>query len=280
MTSKKLNILIPTDFSDNASSALNYALKLYANQKCTFYILHSNYISEAVTRAFTAAYYDGNQNIEVERNLKKLITQTEIANANVNHQFIALMNQEELNTAVKKSVKEHAIDMVIMGTKGTTDAVDYLMGSNTIKVIRKIGDCPVLVIPEGYAFVEPHQITFPTDYNRNYDEKELRTLKDLADLYHSKIRIVHINVDKNLSETQENNMNELKAYLADYEHSFHWLSDNTTKSKTIATFIDALEIDILAMINYKHGILEKILNEPVLKNLAFHPTIPILVIPK
>lgn len=280
MTSKNMNILIPTDFSDNALSALNYALKLYVNQKCTFYVLHSTYVDEAVSRAFEAAYTDDKQNKVVETTLTALINQIQAADANPNHKFKALRSPEELRTAVKNAVDEHAIDMVIMGTKGTTGAVEYVMGSNTIKVIRKITECPVLVLPDGFTFVEPQQITFPTDYNRTYNEKEIQTLKDLADLYHSKIRVVHINVNMGLSDTQENNMSMLKTYLADYEHSFHYLPDYTSKSKAIAKFVDDLEIDILAMINYKHGILEKILNEPVLKNLAFNPTVPILVIPQ
>ena len=280
MISKKLNILIPTDFSDNASSALNYALKLYANKQCTFYVLHTTYINEAVTRAYGSAYTDDSQNKVVETTLTAFINQTEAANANANHEFKSLRSAEELATAVKTAVESHAIDMVIMGTKGVTGAVEYVMGSNTIKVIRKITECPVLVLPEGFAFVEPKQITFPTDYNRSYDEKEIQTLKDLVDLYHSKIRIVHINVSMGLSEAQENNMTLLKNYLANYEYSFHKLPNYTSKSKAIAEFVDELEIDILAMINYKHGILERILNEPVLKTLAFNPKVPILVIPK
>ena len=260
MISKKLNILVPTDFSDNASSALNYALKLYANKQCTFYVLHTTYINEAVTRAYGAAYTDDSQNKVVETTLTAFINQTEAANANANHEFKSLRSAEELATAVKTAVESHAIDMVIMGTKGVTGAVEYVMGSNTIKVIRKITECPVLVLPEGFAFVEPKQITFPTDYNRSYDEKEIQTLKDLVDLYHSKIRIVHINVSMGLSEAQENNMTLLKNYLANYEYSFHKLPNYTSKSKAIAEFVDELEIDILAMINYKHGILERILN--------------------
>lgn len=280
MTSNRIHVLVPTDFSDNAASALRYALKLYASQQCTFYLLHTTYIDEAVDRAFNAAYTDENQNRTFEKKLIELISQTEAVNANANHQFEWLLSDKELRNAVKKAVKDQDIDMVVMGTKGATDAVEYVMGSNTIKVLRKISECPVMILPEGYSFIEPHQITFPTDYNRNYDEKELRPIKDLADLFQSKIRIVHINVDKNLSEVQEKNMAELKMYLANYEHSFHWLSDTSSKSKSIATFIDALEIDLLAMINYKHGVLERILNEPVIKKLAFHPTVPILVIPK
>ncbi|MEO5788226.1 MAG: universal stress protein [Gelidibacter sp.] len=280
MTSKKLNILVPTDFSDNAANALHYALKLYANQQCVFYVLHSTYVDEAVTRAFGAAYVDDNENKAATNTMNALIAQTGLANANAKHEFIALQSKKEIKTAVKKAVKKNAIDMVVMGTKGTTGAVEYLMGSNTIKVIRNIGGCPVLILPDGFAYVQPNQIAFPTDFKRNYEIKELQALKDLSDLYGSKIRIVHVKVNNNLSETQEIHMNILKNYLEDYEHSFDWLPDTSTKSKAIAAFIEDQKIDMLAMVNYKHGMLENILKEPVIKKLAFHPTIPILVIPK
>ena len=37
----KKSILLPTDFSDNSWSAIVYALKLYAETECTFYLLNS-----------------------------------------------------------------------------------------------------------------------------------------------------------------------------------------------------------------------------------------------
>ena len=39
------NILIPTDFSDNAWNALKYGMELYHKTRCTFYIVHINPIS-------------------------------------------------------------------------------------------------------------------------------------------------------------------------------------------------------------------------------------------
>lgn len=281
MTSKPLNILIPTDFSENAANALQYALHLYAHQECTFYLLHSTYINEAIARAYFAAYGEEAQNkVVVESSLAKLIAKTEAANANPKHRFESLLSAEELRNAVKEVVKSHAIDMVIMGTKGMTNAIEYVMGSNTIKVIRRVTECPILMLPEKFDYLKPEQITFPTDFTRPYDDKEIKILKDLADLYDSKIRVVHINVEMELSETQRENFNTLKKYLANYNHTFHWLPDEAPKSRTLAKFVDELEIDILAIVNYKHSLIERMLNEPVIKNLAFQPSVPILVIPK
>ena len=52
------------------------------------------------------------------------------------------------------------------------------------------------------------------------------------------------------------------------------------KATEINHFIEELEIDILAMVNYKHSFIEKIINEPVIKKIGFHPNIPFLVIPE
>lgn len=55
-------------------------------------------------------------------------------------------------------------------------------------------------------------------------------------------------------------------------------SDNSWNA--IANFIEDLGIDLLVMVNYKHGLIEKIVNEPIIKNLAYHPNVPMLVIPE
>ncbi|WP_370003018.1 universal stress protein, partial [Winogradskyella sp.] len=34
------NILIPTDFSDNAWNAIEYAVEFFKNSSCNFYLLH------------------------------------------------------------------------------------------------------------------------------------------------------------------------------------------------------------------------------------------------
>jgi hypothetical protein len=72
----------------------------------------------------------------------------------------------------------------------------------------------------------------------------------------------------------------LKNYLKDHEHSFHWMPDYSKKAAEIYEFIEELEIDILAMVNYKHSFIEGIIKEPVIKKIGVNPIIPFLVIPE
>lgn len=279
MKTKTFHILLPTDFSDNAWNAIVYALKLYVDEFCTFYFLHSTYITNPVSRTYITSHYIDKLKEQALKELAELKAQTEIANANANHDFKTLLFEEELMDAVHEAVKQNAIDIVVMGTKGATGSIDYLFGSNTVKVVKKIKNCPILIVPDEHDFVAPKQIAFPTDYNRFYND-ELRPLKSMADLFNSKIRVVHINTEKELSDIQKYNMTMLENYLADYECSFHWLPDYTKKAEAITTFIEELNIEMLAMVKYRHSLLETIINEPVIKKLAFHPKVPVLVIPE
>jgi len=273
----KKNILLPTDFSDNAWSAAVYALKLYTLENCTFYFLHSSKMKTSAMSNISNKLV----RIMAENAMKELTelkNMAENTNANANHNFEIIFSSEDLQDAIEATVTKHKIDLVVMGTKGTTKAKGVFFGSNTVHIIKKMKFCPILIVPDEFDFEKPVQIAFPTDFNHFYGD-ELLPLKHLAELYNSKIRIVHISQDDNLTSEQNYNLAMLKAYLEDYSHSFHWMPDYAKKTKEINDFIEELNINILVMINYEHSFIESIINEPVIKNIGFQPTVPFLVIP-
>ncbi|WP_405575721.1 universal stress protein [Winogradskyella sp. Asnod2-B02-A] len=273
----KKNILLPTDFSDNAWSAVVYALKLYEEELCTFYFLHS------IKMKVSTMSNMSNKLLRVmaenaKNELSELKELAETSNANANHSFEIILSSNDLHQSMDTIIEKNNIDMVVMGTKGATGAKEIIFGSNTVKSIKKIKNCPVLAVPDEFDFVIPEQIAFPTDFNRLYGA-ELQPLLDLADLYNSKIRILHINKEDSISEAQDYNLDLLKVALENYDYSFHWMPDYSKKDEAIKDFIDELNINILVMINYKHSLIENLIKEPVIKKLGFQPTIPFLVIP-
>ncbi|WP_033959104.1 universal stress protein [Psychroserpens jangbogonensis] len=271
------HILLPTDFSDNAWSATVYALRLYALENCTFYFLNSSTIKVSVMSSMS------NKLIQImadnaRKELAELKKMAENTSANVNYKFEIIFSTEDIQGAIETAVTKHKIDLVIMGTKGSSKAKGVFFGSNTIHIIKKMKLCPILIVPDEFDFEKPKQIAFPTDFNRDFG-KELVPLKRLAELYNSNIKIVHINEENNLTEEQGYNLTKLKDDLEDYTLSFHWMPDYDNKEQVIKDFIEELNINILVMINYNHSFIESIVNEPVIKNIGFQPTVPFLVIP-
>lgn len=272
------HILIPTDFSENAWSASLYALKLYANEPCTFYLLHTWTFSNSGMRTYITSTYLDTLKEETKKKLEALKDQLKGESTNSTHQMEIIYSTDTLLSTIEKAIKDHKINLVIMGTKGATGAKELLFGSNTVNVINKIRLCPVLIVPDQFEFVKPKKIAFPTDFNRFYGE-ELLHIKHLAKLHNSKISIVHINGKENLTEKQNYNLAMLKAYLEDYKHRFHWMTNFDKKEHAIKVFIEELDIDVLTMINYKHSIIERIIKEPTITKIGFNPVVPFLVIP-
>ncbi|MEO1033618.1 MAG: universal stress protein [Bacteroidota bacterium] len=273
----KKNILLPTDFSDNAWCAAVYALQLYAHQECAFYFLHTTKMkASAMSNLSNRLLRTMSDN--AKKDVLELKEMARKAHINEDHEFHTILSVKSLDDAIKQAIKKHNIDLIVMGTKGATGASEIFIGSNAVRMIKRIKKCPILLIPDEFDFKEPKQIAFPTDFNRFYGE-ELIPLKELSRLYNSKIKVLHITEEKNLSHIQDYNLAMLKAYLEANPHSFHWMPDYTKKAKAIADFIEDLNIDILAMINYKHSFIESIVNEPVIKKIGFKSPVPFFVIP-
>ena len=104
---------------------------------------------------------------------------------------------------------------------------------------------------------------------------------ELANAFDAIIRIVHVQYEiKALTEIQQFNLNMLRKYLGNVEHYIHTVSELNSVSKTLEVFADELDIHLLAMLNYQHSYMEKMTRELVVKRMAFHTQIPLLVIPE
>lgn len=276
-------ILVPTDFSNNAYSALFYATRLFQNQPCQFYILNTFEVNTPLLtgRIDTSKGDDLYQELSARSSDSLATTFHSIVrdSEDFKHTFETISISKGLTETINKTIKNKNIDLVVMGTKGVTNATTLFMGSNTVKVIQQTKKCPVLIVPNEFDFQKPLEIAFPTDFKRFYLEKEIRPLLDIASLFNSNLRIFHINEENKLDDIQEYNYTILKKHLTNFTHSIHWISKTGQKTALINDFIDEFDINLIIMINYKHSLIENITHEPVIKKIGFQPTIPFLVIP-
>ncbi|WP_299215190.1 universal stress protein [uncultured Aquimarina sp.] len=279
-------ILLPTDFSDNSWNAIDYATELFKEEACTFYLL--NVYSKIIYESVHLSDIPSERSIEntVKANavtnlehLKKTITHT---NPNQNHKFEIIAALGSLTDVTEEVVKSKKIDLIIMGTKGATGTKEVFMGSNTVRIINTIKKCPVLAVPDGFTFTSmPSEITFATDFTHFYSKEELRPLLDLAKSFNAAIRIVYVQQEEgSLTEEQKFNLGMLQKYFKDIKYYQHTLTKSDSVSKSLKVFTEELDIYLLAMLNYSHSFVDKLTREPVIKTVAFHTQIPLLVIPE
>ena len=274
----KTSILLPTDFSDNAWSAVVYTLKLYCDEVCTFYFLHTTKMKASAMSNISNKLLELMSKAAI-KDLEELKEMAVTTNANANHDFDIILSAAELKDAIAFSVAKHSIDLVVMGTKGATGAKEIFFGSNTVSILKKMKLCPILIVPDEYSFIPPRQIAFPTDFRRCYGDREIQALRELIELYDSKISVVCILSKDKLTGVQEYNLTMLESYLEDFDYSLHFMPNYAKKTEEINDFIELLEIKMLVMVNYKHSFIESLIKEPIINKIGFQPKVPFFVIP-
>ncbi len=276
-------ILIPTDFSDNAWNTILYALELYRNIPCEFYILNTYDVTPVRLATTISSQRVGHiyetVKIESKEGLKMTIDDIHNSQPALHHTFKTLSKSGSLVEVLEELTDEDHFDMILMGTKGATGVKEIFLGSNTQKVIKNIEDCPVLIIPEDAYFEEISEIAFATDFERVYHKAEIAPIIGLAKNHDATIRMIHVYDKPGLDNVQSYNSSSLEEYFKNVKYDFHVIPDFSTIEDTIQAFIEELEINVLAMINYPHSFIERLLKEDVIKKITFHTTIPFLVIP-
>ncbi|MCK0131747.1 universal stress protein [Flavobacteriaceae bacterium F08102] len=277
----KYKIVLPTDFSLNATQAINYALQLFKNKECVFYFLNVYAKASEGGGSFmkkkSKEHWNDEEKSKSELGLAKLLDDYSVGNyQNTHHSFQIISRFGDPLDVIKSVVEEKDIDMIVMGTRGKTNAKSILFGSTAIDVMEKARNCPVVVVPQLAKLHPPSEIVFPTSYETHFKKRELSYLIDIAKNCRASIRILHIANDRTLSPKQLNGKELLMECFEEVEYSFHTLSQMPVPA-AINCFVESRESDMVAFINSKHSLFGSILTQPLVKGISYNSSVPILV---
>lgn len=276
-------IIIPTDFSDNAWDALIYAIRLFDDISCTFYVLNTYQVSSS--RVLNTIHKERDTLMyhflkeESEKELKKISTHLNDTLLNDKHKYKILSKFGSLIPILKNIVSTENIDLIIMGTTGASGIKEIFMGSNAVKVIKHIDLCPVLSVPKSYEYQELELVVFATDFKRQYNTIELTCLSELQLIHNFMVNVIHIKKENTLSTIQQLNIEILKQFFETDMIKFEDIDTNTTVEKAIHKYVSKHNAGMVCLLNYEHSIFEKFTTEPIINRVSFHSEIPLLIIP-
>tara|TARA_R110002167_G_scaffold132370_1_gene316603 strand:+ start:6119 stop:6958 length:840 start_codon:yes stop_codon:yes gene_type:complete len=273
------SILLPTDFSMNSENAIKYAIALFKNIECNFYLLNvqkaSSFISDdMMVLASSATIYQTIIDVS-KKSLHNLIAKLELKYKNERHTFHSIVDYDNFIDSINQISINKNIDLIVMGTKGASGFEKVVFGSNTVHVMQRCV-APVLAIPDGCLFTNLDKIAFTTNNLTLNNIEELKPLKDLLTLYHSKLYVLHFE-DMNSTGNQKNENKEfLKIHFNNITHK-NIDSYSKDSYKTIEEYIHSNNIRLIAMMRKKHSFLERLFNRHPEETLAFNIDVPFLV---
>ena len=276
------NVLIPTDFSNNSLNAFEFARNFLKDEICNFHFLH---VVIPENFEFQQTQYLSSVNVlervDLKPSIKKLhsiVKKIRIANNNENHRFFNLVDHGYFVDTVRKQLDEKLIDMIVMGTKGSSEIRKMLIGSNATDIITKV-KCTTLVIPENAKFKVPKEIVFPSDFSSSYSVQNLEPLLEIIERYNASLIALYV---KNSSCEPIYSQQEInREYFMDCFHgnklSFHYLTDKQL-DEGINTFNSSRKINMIAMMAKKLNFFHQILFKANTEEITYHTDIPFLIL--
>jgi nucleotide-binding universal stress UspA family protein len=277
-------ILVPTDFSPNASKALDFAVQIAKHTKAKILLVHACDLLELTFKDNLALKKEFNRKIIMEARgklslFKKSIEDTEkvTVQTKLYKGFIA--------DTILHATKENKADIIIMGTLGSAGAKEKILGSKTAGVIGKTS-VPVLAVPLLSEWDVPKNILLAINNFKEGTPDLVGIVFELAQLFNAEVHIVKFTdadtahaIDY-LSDERGGNAYVKKMQLMFKKVNIKFIHlDGHKFEKTIEKYITGNSIDIVAMITHKRTLLKSIFNRSLTKKMSYHTSIPLLAIP-
>jgi len=270
-------ILVPTDFSDNATNALNYAAALSSQVRGKLIIAHI--INLPVTPIESGFIISTNTQLEEDykQELNRLSKELRLENG-FRFEVETVCQYGYLMANLNELVKTENVDLVVMGTKGATNFLDKLIGTNTSEFI-KIAACPVLAIPSEATFTGFKHIAYASDFESD-ETVFLQQLFDIAEPFGADVSVINIQSERQLNIFSDNQViRDIAKKFPDYNYSIAQIQDYNI-IEGLHEFVHDNNSDIIAVSIHERSFLENLFHISISKKLVCHTTLPLLALPE
>ena len=209
ITLKTNKILIPMDFSETANLAIKHGAFLAKFLKGDLIIAHVIKKSEILDILMPMIHFEENMGIEEIVSKKLEETAAEIRKE-YGIQVSTIVSSGNITSEIVEIAKSNKADLIIMGTQGYTAIEEFLMGSNSYRVISK-SPIPVMTVRKEATKFGYHNIVLPIDSSEHSRQKVNATIS-LAEKFSAKLHILGI-----LGEEEKDYEHKMKIIIGQVE---------------------------------------------------------------
>jgi nucleotide-binding universal stress UspA family protein len=275
-------ILVPTDFSKSAQVATDVAADIALKSNAEVILLHVveeasagsfNIEGQVATRAddwedkiFTMRLIE-----KGKKGLAKYAEDLKAAGVKVKQELRVGAPFHGMNSIIT----DKKVDLVVMGTAGTTGLEEMIIGSNTEKVVRQ-ANCPVLTVHKKPATKEFKNIVYATAMSKD-EEVFSRIIRRTQQLYDSTVHLVRINTPGNFQrDTQvKKYMNDFAKKLQLKNYTINVFND-LTEEEGIVYFADSINADLIGMATHGRTGFAHVLAGSIAEDVVSHSRRPVL----
>lgn len=269
------NILVPTDFSQNALHALRFAMELNRKLRAKLILFHSYIIPVYATDVPVFPQADDELRKSSEEALEKLRTKMKVEYPEMEMETMLSMGYAE--DEIAEAALSTDAGLVIMGTQGAEGFREALVGTITASVMES-AQCPVIAVPEEAAFKGIHRIIFATSYAEG-DFQNVETIIDFARVFDAEVVLLHISSGDLEAAYEFESIERFKERVAEdsnYEKITFKLLENKKIYEGLNEYLNSAQADLVAMTMHKRSFVQKLFNRSMTKKMAYHTHLPLI----
>lgn len=271
------SILIPTDFSDVAKNATDYAIEIANLTKAKIFLLHVFQIPVIATEVpVIMPSYD-----ELEKDNMRILKSYErelIDKYGKQLSIESIVRPGFITDEINDIAIEKNIDLIVMGLTGGSKFDEILIGSNATGVIKNV-NYPTLIVPKNAKFNKIKTLAFACDFEEISKESlALKKLNLFIKIFDAKLLIFNVlEPQEELSLTATAGEERISTIFQNIDHSVYF-PENEDLVLAVNDFVKKHNVDILVMLPKKHGFLTRMFKESKTKKMAFHTSVPLLAL--
>jgi nucleotide-binding universal stress UspA family protein len=267
-------ILVPTDFSVCAHAATEVAVELALKYKAEIYFLH---ISPEPVLVTHVPNVQGELQAEELSHAKSELAQLIIHTERKGVRATPILVQDSGNEKIENYVAPYEIDLIVMGSHGVKGIREFILGSNTQRLVRHV-HVPVLVIKESPRSFSIKNILFASAFQSD-NMAQFNVVAELARVWNATINIVFINFNDNLIpfETAKTKMEALAVLYPDLTFTYN-VAETNDEEFAIRQFADKVKADVIALTIYEKSSFVKFISHRAAESLVNHERRPVLVL--
>ena len=272
-------LLVPTDFSALSKVGLKYAIALAKRIEARVLVVTVvTEVTAKVQEVTNVKKYQANMLATAQSDGDKLLKEIKAEIGKVDVSFQALAGYPVVEVIETFAVK-NKVNLIVMSSKGASGLKKIVMGSNATAVIDN-SSVPVLVVPGEASPKAIGKLVYATDAKEF--RKELKIVAAFAEPLGASIEVVHVvpEGEKKQKDPLGVTAQKLKVMAAFPNIKLHVLYDKDV-SKGLENFITGRK-DAFVLITFTHRLTfnEKLFGKSVTQKLAYHNSVPMLVVNK
>lgn len=271
------NILVPTDFSEEARSALQIAVQLSKNIEGR--VILANVIDPPEGFDFTAQGVSTNSGFEDIFTLKLIEKMNNDLDEEAAEFPDAQIDTElalgDLIQRINEKVRDDDVDLVIMGTKGASGLQEILVGSNTEKVVR-YAHRPVLSVKAGQDEFKGDNIVFASQFDEPLDHV-VPHVKSFQKIFNARLHLLTVNTPRNFINSSETNK-RMREFAESHQLQDYTLNIYNHKDEEdgILSFAEEFDMDVISVATHGRTGLSHLLSGSISEGLVNHSSKPVL----